>query len=215
MPRTARTLVGGLCYHVLNRGNRREQVFYDPLDYHSFITLMTQANERVRMRVLGYCLMPNHFHFVLWPRADCDISRWMHWLMSTHARRHHMRYSTEGRIWQGPFKAIPVQENTHLINVLRYVERNPLRAGLVTDAKAWRWSSLHSRDVCHALPFSLPSGWVEFVNRPQSAAEEQAIRQQTAAGLPIGAEEWQRRVRERLGLPATRRPRGRPPNRSG
>ena len=138
MPRTSRASVGGLCCHVISRGNRRARVFHKQEDYDAFVTLISQANEKVVMRVLAYCLMPNHFHFVLWPLRDGDLSRWMQWLLTSHVRRYHQHYATSGRVWQGRFKAFPIQQNTHLLTVLRYVERNPLRAGLVTRAEDWR-----------------------------------------------------------------------------
>ena len=104
MPRTARASVGGICYHVLNRGNAREEVFHAPGDYHAFIDLLAPACRRVPMRVLAYCLMPNHFHLCLWPHQDGDVGRWMQWLMTSHVRRHHpprRQRSRLGRAVQG------------------------------------------------------------------------------------------------------------------
>jgi putative transposase len=144
MPRTARASVGGYCYHVLNRGNRRAQVFHDADDYAAFLRLLRRASARVPMRLLAYCLMPNHFHLVLWPPGDADLSAWMGWLLTAHVRRHHRRYRSSGHIWQGRLKAFPISEHEHLLSVLRYVERNPLRANLVERAEDWPWSSLRS-----------------------------------------------------------------------
>ena len=107
MPRTARSCPGGYTYHVLNRGNARTTVFHRSEDYDAFLELMAEASARVPMRVLAYCLMPNHFHLALWPREDGELSRWMHWLMTTHVRRHLMRYRSSGHVWQGRFKAFP------------------------------------------------------------------------------------------------------------
>ena len=129
MARTARASVGGICYHVINRGNARAQVYFDTSDYSAFLTLMSLAIERVSMRILAYCLMPNHFHLVLWPHNDGDLSRWMHWLMTAHVSRHHRIRKTSGRIWQGRFKAFPIEQDRHLLTVLRYVERNPAVMG--------------------------------------------------------------------------------------
>ncbi len=142
MPRTARACVGGYTYHVLNRGNARATVFHKPDDFDAFLAMMAEASIRVPMRILAYCLMPNHFHLALWPRADGELSRWMHWLMTTHVRRYLRHYRSSGHVWQGRFKAFPIQEDEHLLTVVRYIERNPLRAGLVERAEAWRWSSL-------------------------------------------------------------------------
>ena len=89
------------------------------------------------MRVLSYCLMPNHFHLVLFPFEDGDLSRWMQWLTTCHVHRYHKHYHLTGHVWQGRFKALPIQRDPHLLAVLRYVERNPVRAGLVHRAEGW------------------------------------------------------------------------------
>src|SRR5262249_7156443 len=141
MPRSARSSQGGYCYHVLNRGNARATIFHKDGDYFAFVNLLREAGERVPVRVLAYCLMPNHFHFVLWPREDGDLSNFMGWLMTAHVRRYHKHYHSSGHIWQGRFRAFPIQEDDHLLTVVRYVERNPVRADLVADAQDWPWSS--------------------------------------------------------------------------
>lgn len=142
MPRPKRVALGGYCYHVLNRGNGRQEVFHKPADYTAFVRLFDEAHTRCPMRVLAYCLMPNHFHLVLWPRNDGDLSRWMQWLQTTHVRRYHEHFHASGHVWQGRFKAFPIAADEHLLSVLRYVERNPLRAELVAAVDAWAWSSL-------------------------------------------------------------------------
>ena len=144
MPRTARASVGGYCYHALNRGNGRAEVFHDADDYHAFVRLLRKACARLPMRVVGFCLMPNHFHLVLWPRDDGDLSIYAQWLTVTHVRRWHLHRHTEGTgpVYQGRFKSFPVQADDHFFTVCRYVERNALRANLVPRAEHWRWSSL-------------------------------------------------------------------------
>ena len=131
MPRSTRTLLGGFCYHVINRGNGRARVFFGAADYREFVKLMAAAGDRLPPRLLAYCLMPNHVHLVLWPREDGEVSRWMQWLMTAQVRRHHRRHGSDGHLWQGRFKAFPIQRDEHLLSVLRYVESNPLRAKLV------------------------------------------------------------------------------------
>src|SRR5471030_829746 len=108
MPRSARASVGGYCYHVLNRGNARAEVFHKDNDYHAFVKLIRQASAPVPMRLLGFCLMPNHFHLALWPHGDEDLSAWMGWLLTAHVRRYHKHYRSSGHVWQGRFKAFPV-----------------------------------------------------------------------------------------------------------
>jgi putative transposase len=216
MPRTARAAVGGLYYHVLNRGNGRRAVFHKDGDFAAFVKALGQVAEAVPLRPLAYCLMPNHFHLVVWPAGDGDLAAGMRRLLTTHVRRYHRHYHSSGHVWQGRFKAFPVEADEHLLTVLRYVERNPLRAGLVGRAEDWPWSSLHGRARGAAPrwlapgPTPLPADWLAFVNGAVTAAEEAALRTCAERGRPFGAEEWVRDTAERLGLQTSLRPRGRP-----
>ena len=218
MPRTARASVGGICYHVFNRGNGRAEVFHKDEDYAAFLKLLRQANERVPVRLLGYCLMPNHFHLVVWPREDGDLSRWMQWLLTSHVRRYHRHYHSSGHVWQGRFKAFPIEEDDHLLTVLRYVERNPVRAkGLpVRKAERWPWSSAGAlgkdveRPVLDPGPVARGPDWLDWVNRPLTADELTAVRDCVERGKPFGNEGWQKKIALQLGLEFTLRPRGRP-----
>jgi putative transposase len=219
MPRTARATPGGWCYHVLNRGNRRAEVFHAEQDYDAFVGLLAQAVARFPVRLLAFCVMPNHFHLALWPPGDADLSACMHWLLTTHASRYQRQYHGSGHVWQGRFRCFPIQEDEHLLTVLRYIERNPLRAGLVARAAAWRWSSLrwHLEPPQLAFldrgPVARPPGWLELVQAAHTEAELAALRRCTARGTPFGAAAWVRPTAARLGLEYTLRPRGRPPGR--
>lgn len=209
-----------MCYHVLNRGNGRAKVFHKPADYAAFLDLMAEANERLPIRILAYALLPNHFHLVLWPHGDGDLSRWMQWLLTSHVRRYHRHYHGSGHVWQGRFKAFPIERDEHLLTVMRYVERNPLRAAFASRAEQWPWSSLAWRagGVARGLkpamlspwPIPCPRNWVSHVNSVQSEAELAALRKSIQRGTPFGGESWTRRVASRLGLESSLRPRGRP-----
>ena len=216
MPRTARASAGGVCYHVINRGNGRAEVFHKPQDYDAFVVMLGEATERVAVRVLAYCLMPNHFHLVLWPRKDGDLSRFMQWLLTAHVRRYHGHYHGSGHVWQGRFKAFPIQQDDHLLTVLRYVERNALRAGLAARAEGWAWSSARwwgrrrRPAFLHAGPVDRGPRWTAQVNRAMTPAEEEALRNSVNRGTPWGSPRWQKLAATRLGLESTMRPRGRP-----
>lgn len=216
MPRTARASVGGYCYHVLNRGNGRAKVFHAEGDYQAFVGLLSQASQRVPMRLLAYCLMPNHVHLALWPHQDGDLSKWMQWLLTAHVRRYHRWHESSGHVWQGRFKAFPIEHDAHLLTVLRYIEQNPMRAGLVARAEDWRWSSAHHRvgsipgPSLEGGPVPRPEPWLAWVNTSLGEMEIQRIRQSVNRGAPFGSEPWTALTAALLGLEASLRPLGRP-----
>jgi len=235
MPRAPRFSEGGTVYHVLNRANRRLALFECDEAYELFLDVLAAAQRRVAMRTLGYCVMPNHWHLLLWPRSDGDLPEFMRWLTVTHTQRWHGRKGTAGtgHVYQGRYKSFPVQQTRPsarqramgmleggdaVLSVLRYVERNPVKAGLATRAKAWRWSSAAGRlraDEKEGVsltppPGGLPPDWSEWVNRPQTDEELAALRRCVAHGCPFGREDWVKRMASECGLESTLRPRGRP-----
>lgn len=221
MGRPLRNSVGGYVYHVLNRGNGRLAFFHKDGDYEAFLRVLTECQEQVDgVRLLAYCLMPNHWHLLLWPQEDGGLSEFMHWLTLTHTQRWHAHYKNvgEGHLYQGRFKSFPVEGNGHYPTVHRYVERNALRAGLVAKAELWPWGSLAQRVGPVAAfhpslaegPLKLPRDWPAFVNQPETEAELRELRRSVDRGQPYGAEPWVKRAAARLGLASTLRPRGRP-----
>lgn len=216
MPRIARATGGGLCYHVLNRGNGRTRVFHKDEDYQAFVDLIAAANQRIPMRVMGYCLMPNHFHLMVRPFGDGELSTWMQWLMTSHVRRYHAHYHSSGHVWQGRFKSFIVQKDEHFLKAMRYVERNALKAGLVKRAQNWRFGSLYWRTAGRQLgllsdwPVQRPRRWREMVNRPQNETELEALRRCVQRGRPYGDDRWVTRAAKQYDLETTLRPRGRP-----
>ena len=160
--------------------------------------------------------MPNHFHLALWPTNDGDLSRWMHWLQNAHVRRYHQHYHSSGHIWQGRFKAFPIQQNEHLLTVLRYSERNPVRAKLVKRAEQWRWSSaglwLKEERPSYLVPGPArrPKEWLPWVNRAITTGELEALRRSVNRGTPFGSDIWIAKTAEQMDLQSTLRPRGRP-----
>ena len=197
MPRTARATPGGLVYHVLNRAVARLPLFQKAGDYQAFERVLAEAQERHPIRLLAYCLMPNHWHLVLWPAKDGQLSAFVRWLTHTHTMRWHAHYHTggTGHLYQGRFKSFPVETDDHCYHVVRYVERNALRADLVRRAEAWRWCSLWRR-VCggeksQALlapwPMPVPANWLEHVQQAQTEEELEALRRALVRGRPYGS----------------------------
>jgi putative transposase len=218
MPRRLRCASGGFIYHVLNRAVGRATLFDKSADYAAFEKVLRQAQDWQPMRVLCYCAMPNHWHLVLWPAGDGELSEFMRWLTVTHTQRWHAHHHTAGTgpLYQGRFKSFPIEVDDHLLTVCRYVERNPLRAGLVAKAETWRWSSLWHRvqesgeGLLSAGPLPWPKNWVQHVNRVQSEAELAAVRGALQRGRPFGEAAWQARTAKQLGLGSSLKPRGRP-----
>src|SRR5512135_1081483 len=147
MPRRARVAPGGLAYHVLNRTVAGLPLFRKAADYEAFERIMIEAHERHPLRILAWCLMRNHWHFVVWPREEGEVTAYFRWLAHTHAMRLHVAHRTVGRghLYQGRFKSFPIQEDEHFWTVCRYVERNALTAKVVDRAEDWRWCSLSAR----------------------------------------------------------------------
>lgn len=162
MPWIVRGLADNIIYHVINRGNGRQEIFHKDKDYEAFLKLMNEAKRRYSVKLFAYCLMPNHFHMVLMPERGRELSRWMQWLMTSHVRRYHKHYGSSGHVWQGRFKSFMVQEDVHLLMVLRYIEGNPVRAKMVSSAKEWKWSShgevigMRERKLIDEVPIGLP-----------------------------------------------------------
>ncbi|HEV8604271.1 MAG TPA: transposase [Tepidisphaeraceae bacterium] len=219
MPRNNRVAPGGMVFHVLNRGNGRMRIFGKEGDYPAFEKVMRETLKMIPVRLLGYCLMPNHWHLVLWPRGDGELGRFMQRLTITHVRRWHEHRKTVGggHVYQGIYKSFPVQNDEHLLAVMRYVESNALRARMVRRAEKWTWSSLGARlmgrreavEMLSEWPVERPGDWVEMVNEvPEKEVEE--VRMSVVKGRPFGGEIWQKRVGGRLGLESTFRGRGRP-----
>ncbi len=220
MPRRPRLAVGELAYHVLNRRVGRLPLFEQPGDYAAFETILAEAAGRTRIRLAADCLMPTHWHLLLWPRHDEELSEVVRWITVTHTQRWHAHRKTAGTgpVYQGRFKSFPVQTDEHFLTVVRYVERNALRAKLVSRAEDWRWGSLWRRiqgdpELSAWLsdwPIERPRDWVARVNRPHTASELESLRLSVQRGRPFGEEAWVDRMAKRFGMESTVRPRGRP-----
>lgn len=178
-------------HHITNRGNDRKVIFPQPVDYGSFLVLLREAREMFAVKLLAYCLMPNHFHLVVWAANLEALSAYMHYIQREHAcdLRACYRSKGHGHIFQRRYWNHVIEGDGHLLNVMRYVEANPVRAGLVTRPEDWEWGSLWDRmtgerDLLHASPIWLPDDWKTIVAVPQQRIDLEAIRKPTAMGRP-------------------------------
>ena len=185
MPRTKRNCPPGEVFHVLNRAVARLTIFEKPEDYSAFMRVLDETWQIVRLPIFAMVAMPNHWHFVVRPETSDQVSEFF--------RR---------------------------LTVMRYVERNPVRANFSDLAEDWHWSSAHvRRGSPHerrwlAIPDDppLPRNWRSWVNKVESEAELEAVRNSVKRGLPFGDHQWTKSSAVRLGLESKTRPRGRPKN---
>ena len=227
MGRPPRPIADGLVYHALNRGNNRGAVFADAADFQAFLDALAKTKERYPFRLFAYCLMSNHFHLVLAPDAGQSISRIVQSLTVAHTWHYHKRHGTSGHVWQGRFQSPVIETDEHLLTVLRYVEANPLRAGMVSDLASYVWSSylVHGQGKSFGLIDEAPvwgrlgkteavrqSRWRQWVHTPLTDKELAGVRRAVTTGHPYGTERWVAATARRLDLNLAPRPRGRPRN---
>jgi putative transposase len=207
-------------YHVINRANGKRRIFEGDRDYLAFERVLAEMQERVSMRILAWCVMPNHWHLLLWPRQDGDLSNYLRLVTLTHTQRRHASRGSAGtgHLYQGRFKSFVVQDDAHFLTVSRYVEANALRGKLVERAEDWRWGSLWRQvrgkidqpPCVEPWPVVRPRDWLAYVNQPAQAGEVDTLRKCAQRGSPYGNEAWVGNVADQLGLRCTLRPRGRP-----
>jgi putative transposase len=198
MPRRGLAHTQGLVLHVLNRGARRHRIFETSGDYDAWLQVLAQAQFKFAVQVFAFALMPNHYHLVLQPQGNDELPRFMLWVQMTHAKRWHGVHGTQGQgaLYQGRYKAFPVQTDRHFLTVCRYVERNAFRSGLVARAQDWAWSSLFERDNgsqrvrLHPWPVQRPDDWIRLCNDPVPEKDLDRVRKSLRRSEPFGAAGW-------------------------
>jgi putative transposase len=220
MARPSRNTPGGLVYHVFNRSVGKMRMFRHTSDFEAFERILLEAYERHPIRILSYCVMSNHWHFVVWPKEDDEVTPFFRWLTHTHAMRWRVSHHTVGygHLYQGRFKSFPVETDEHLLRLCRYVERNPLTAGLVARAERWRWSSLsvrlkaasELRSILSPPPVDFGDDWTSLVNEPLKEVELDEVETSLRRSRPLGKSDWVQQVASRLKLDHTIREVGRP-----
>ncbi len=218
MPRPPRADEAGAIYHVLNRGNQRQEIFHKEADYEAFERVVAEGLTKYPVNLICYQWMPNHWHMVLSPRENGAMGRLLYWVTMTHTARHHAHYHAagSGHLYQGRFKSFPVQSDEHFFVVCRYVERNALAAGLTQSAETWRWGSLfnwtcgNGKLALAKWPMPRLPGWINRVNSPLREKEETQLQKAISRNQPFGDVGWVESTARRMNLESTLRKRGRP-----
>ena len=200
-----------MVFHALNRGVGKMKVFWTDRDYLAFEETIEQTLRLYRMRVLAYCLMPNHWHFVLWPENDGDLSAFLQRLTNTHTQRWQRAKNKvgHGHLYQGRFKSFPVETDDHFYRLVRYVERNALRANLVEAAESWRWGSLWRRveqvrsPLLSVWPLPEARNWLQMASQPQAEGQVNATCKCIQRGRLFGGAAWFQRTGQSLGMDRT------------
>ena len=162
MSRPLRIDVGGEIYHCLNRAVGRQNIFHNDKDYQLFEKILQEIADITCVNILAYSIMPNHFHLVLHTKNDGDLSNFMKRLTVTHTQRYRVATKTigDGPVYQGRYKSFIIQNDKHLLTVLRYVERNPFMAKLVKELLEWKYSSVYKRYKGTEQEKRLLSPWI-------------------------------------------------------
>lgn len=195
MARIARVIAAGIPHHVTQRGNRRLPTFFRDEDYQAYIALMSEWCQKCSVEIWAYCLMPNHVHLIAAPESEDGLRRGIGEAHRRYSRMINFRENWRGHLWQGRFASFPMDEK-YLLAAALYVEMNPVRANLVTDAAAWPWSSaqahLSKKDdgLVKVSPLlEMVGDWKTFL----AGANEELlnnIRKHERSGRPLGSEEF-------------------------
>src|SRR3989338_1076349 len=220
MPRNARVDVGGEIYHVINRANGRMEIFHDKEDYQLFEELLRETKDLVDMRILAYVLMPNHWHLLLYPKADGDLGTFMHRLSNAHTRKVHAKTKTNGsgHLYQGRYKSFLAGTDKYLLTLIKYIERNPVRAKIVRQCENWQWGSAWRRingdkkqnKLLDPSPTPLPHGYTRWINTPETATDLELVRSSVTKGVPYGGERWVDKMVTKYHMESTLHSPGRP-----
>ncbi len=208
MPRRPRIILPGFPHHITHRGNRREAIFQEEEDRTFYLGHLQEYSQLHRIRVYSYCLMTNHIHLIVVPETKAGPSRCLHDLHGRYAAYFNQEYSLNGHLWQERFYACAL-DNEHLWNAIRYVELNPVRAGIVPVAEEYPWSSaathcgLKSDSILDTNfpPEVMLRGWSNWLARGLSEEDLEHIRQATWKGIPCSSDSFLRQVETMFGVP--------------
>jgi len=206
MARYPRLVVPGLPHHVTQRGNRRQRVFRSQYDLSKYCSIADRCLYEAGVRVLAFCLMPNHVHFILVPPESDSLSKAVQRMHTSFSLYSNLAWQNCGHLWQGRFYSCAL-DATHLYNAIRYVEMNPVRAGLVQKPSLYRWSSARAHVFGHSSPIELDTGslvaaliddWDAYLNEA-SGDDFSMLRDRTKTGRPCCTLDMCHRIEEETG----------------
>lgn len=225
MSRPARITLANFIYHIINRGNNSQAVFYDEEDFTKYLLLLERYKEKFSLKIYAYCLMSNHVHLLIQPTRPQTLSKFMQSITTAHTKLHHNKYKTAGHLWQGRFKNPVVQTDNYLIECLKYIECNPVRANIVQIPLHYKWSSIRfhlgldsNNKLLDLDPAFLSLGhsqqecqerYLRFVQQDTPTEVLFRMQQSITRGLFFGDETFEDDVRRQLQLSRPKR-RGRP-----
>lgn len=188
-----RIVVPGYPHHVTQRGSRQQQTFFDNADYRAYVELLSALREKAGVDIWAYCLMPNHVHLVAVPQCEHSLAKLFGVAHHRYARRVNSIQEWRGHLWQERFHSF-VMDEAHLLATVRYIELNPVRAGICVRAEDWRWSSVHAHlhDAPDPLVTVAPmreriSNWHKYLYEESSPELLDTIRMHTKTGRPAGS----------------------------
>jgi putative transposase len=214
VPRIARVVVPGYPHHVTQRGNRRQRTFFRDADYRAYMLLTSKAKSAAGAAIWAYCLMPNHVHLVIVPDREDSLARLFQDTHRRYTRRINQREKWRGHLWQERFHSCPMDEQ-HLLTAVRYVEMNPVRAGLCQTPQDWRWSSVHAHrrgedDLLVTVKPMLEriDNWHEYLALDGSSHCIESLRANTRSGRPAGPTGFVAKLERTTGLTLLKRKSG-------
>ncbi|MDA8388765.1 MAG: transposase [Nitrospiraceae bacterium] len=217
MPRTARAVAQGFPHHITQRGNYRQTVFSGPHDYEQYLNWLRDYSVKYSLKIWAYCLMKNHVHFIAMPVTVDSMARTLKMLHMRYSQYFNAKKEMCGHLWQGRFFSCVLDEK-HLYAAVRYIENNPVRAGVVSKAEEYRWSSagahvLGSKDMVLSGDCPITDGiknWAAYLREGEDEKDLTAIRENTKTGRPCGDEFFVIKIENMLGRQLRRSKGGRP-----
>ncbi|MFH1017642.1 MAG: transposase [Pseudomonadota bacterium] len=216
MPKIARIVIPGIPHHVTQRGNRRQKTFFGKTDFLKYRSLLAEWSRRFNVDVWAYCLMTNHVHLILVPKDETGFRQAVEQTHCRYTRHINFRKKWRGHLWQGRFSSFPMDE-THLLRAVRYIERNPVDAGIVNRAIGYPWSSAHAHVTGADDPLvqvgpllERVENWGEFLNSPLTKRDIETLERHERTGRPLGASSFIKELERKTGRSFMRRRPGRP-----